>query len=195
MLQEGPRHVVPGHTRPIVGEQEAKQALTHYRDAIQFVFDKTIEGMNKGMTPDELVTYVQLPDSLANKDYLTEYYGAVAWSVRPSSKVTWVGLMVIPSILTRWPPKEEAQRMVALVGGEDKLLATAQQALDEKDYQWAATLTDYLLALDPNAAEPKLIKADALIGIAENMLTATGRNYTLSYALELKEEAEVSSKK
>ena len=50
-------------------------------------------------------------------------------------------------------------------------------------------------SLAPNAAEPKLVKADALIGIAENMLTATGRNYTLSYALELKEEAEASSKK
>ena len=195
MLQEGPRHVVPGHTRPIVGEQETRQALTHYRDAIQFVFDKTIEGMNQGMTPDELVTYVQLPDSLANKDYLTEYYGAVAWSVRSIFQGYLGWFDGNPINLDPLAPNEEAQRMVTLVGGEDQLLATAQKALDEKDYQWAATLTDYLLALDPNVAEPKLVKADALIGIAENMLTATGRNYTLSYALELKEEAETSSKK
>ncbi len=195
MLQEGPRHAVPGHTRPIVGEQETKQALTDYRDAIQFVFDKTIEGMNQGMTPDELVTYVQLPDSLANKDYLTEYYGAVAWSVRSIFQGYLGWFDGNPINLDPLAPKEEAQRMATLVGGEDKLLATAQQALDEQDYQWAATLTDYLLALNPNAAEPKRVKADALIGIAENMLTATGRNYTLSYALELKEEAEASSKK
>ncbi|MEQ9438658.1 MAG: alkyl/aryl-sulfatase [Cyclobacteriaceae bacterium] len=195
MLQEGPKHVVPGHTRPIIGERETSLALINYRDAIRFVFDKTIEGMNMGMTPDELVAYVQLPDSLANKDYLEEYYGAVAWSVRSIFHGYLGWFDGNPINLDPLAPKEEAQRMVTLVGGEDKLLATAQQALDEQDYQWAATLTDYLLALDPNAAEPKLIKADALIGIAENMLTATGRNYTLSYALELKEEAEASSKK
>ena len=135
-----------------------------------------------------------LPDSLANKDYLTEYYGAVAWSVRSIFQGYLGWFDSNPVNLDPLTPQEEAQRMVALAGGEDQL-ATTQQALGEKDYQWAATLTDYLLALAPNAAEPKLVKADALIGIAENMLTATGRNYTLSYALELKEEAKASSKK
>lgn len=195
MLLEKPEHVVPGHTRPIIGEKETRQALTDYRDAIRFVFNKTIEGMNLGMTPDELVAYVQLPDSLADKDYLTEYYGAVAWSVRSIFEGYLGWFDGNPINLNPLAPKEEAQRMVALVGGEGKLLATAQRALGEKDYQWAATLSDHLLALDPSAAEPKLLKANALIGIAENMLTATGRNYTLSYALELKKEAETSSKK
>ncbi|MDF1851990.1 MAG: alkyl/aryl-sulfatase [Verrucomicrobiales bacterium] len=42
MLAENPAHVVPGHTQPIVGEEKSVEVLTHYRDAIQFVFDKTI---------------------------------------------------------------------------------------------------------------------------------------------------------
>ncbi len=195
MRQEGPKYLVPGHTRPILGEQEAGQALTDYRDAIRFVFDKTIEGMNLGMTPDELVAHVKLPESLAEKDYLTEYYGAVAWSVRSIFEGYLGWFDGNPINLNPLAPKEEAHRMAALAGGEAKLLTTARQALDTKDYQWAATLCDHLLALDPNAAELKLLKANALIGIAENMLTATGRNYTLSYALELKREAEKSGKR
>jgi alkyl sulfatase BDS1-like metallo-beta-lactamase superfamily hydrolase len=77
MVQEGGAHLVAGHTRPISGVKEVKQVLTDYRDAVKFVHDKTVEGMNKGMTPDQLVEYVKLPAELANKDYLREYYGNV----------------------------------------------------------------------------------------------------------------------
>ena len=55
MLQHGAEVVVPGHTRPIFGAKSVHQALSDYRDAIRFVHDKTIEGMNQGLTPDELV--------------------------------------------------------------------------------------------------------------------------------------------
>jgi len=58
MLDENPEYLVPGHTRPVLGETKVRQVLTDYRDAIRFVFEKTIEGMNKGLTPDELVEYV-----------------------------------------------------------------------------------------------------------------------------------------
>ena len=78
LVQEGADHLVAGHTRPISGAKEVKQVLTDYRDAVRFVHDKTVEGMNKGMTPDQLVEYVKLPAELANKDYLREYYGNVA---------------------------------------------------------------------------------------------------------------------
>ena len=42
------------HTRPIVG-QDVSEALTLYRDAIQFVHDQTVRLMNKGLTPDEII--------------------------------------------------------------------------------------------------------------------------------------------
>ena len=44
--------LVGGHTKPIVGADEVKQVLGDYRDAVQFIHDKTVEGMNKGMTPN-----------------------------------------------------------------------------------------------------------------------------------------------
>jgi alkyl sulfatase BDS1-like metallo-beta-lactamase superfamily hydrolase len=64
----------------------------------------------------------------------------------------------------------------------------AAHALASKDYQWAAQLSDYLISLAP---EPKLAKADALTGLAENVLTATGRNYLLTVAMELRASANV----
>jgi len=82
MIKEKPEYLVSGHTRPIIGGEKIKEVMSNYRDAIRFVFDKTIEGMNKGMTPDELVDYVKLPAQIAEKDYLREYYGNVQWAVR-----------------------------------------------------------------------------------------------------------------
>lgn len=178
--------VMPGHTRPIKGRQEVKAALTDYRDAIKFVYDKTIEGMVNGMTPDELVEYVKLPKHLAEKDYLGEYYGSVAWGVRSifNGHVGWFDGN--PTRMDPLPPVEQAKRMAALVGGQGALLQAARNALGSGDEKWAAQLCDHLIALDPGGSAPRMLKADALSIQAEKMLTATGRNYMLTYAQELR---------
>ena len=82
LIALGAGHVVPGHTRPILGATSARDALTAYRDGIKSVFDQTLEGMRKGERPDELVANVKLPPHLAGSPYLQEYYGTVEWSVR-----------------------------------------------------------------------------------------------------------------
>ncbi len=189
MLQEGPQFLVCGHTRPITGKVKVAQALTDYRDAIRFVFDKTIEGMNKGLTPGELVDYVKLPKRFAHKDYLREYYGNIEWAVRSifAGHLGWFDGN--PSNLFPRSRREEAERVAKLAGGPDVLLQRAREALAEGDAQWAAQLCDHLLALDPQAAEPKTIKAGALAALAENLLTATGRNYYLTVAQELRRAA------
>lgn len=118
MLEVNAEHLVPGHTRTISGAGEVKQALTDYGDAIRFVFDKTIEGINKGMTPDELVEYVQLPDRLADKPYLQEYFGNIDWAVRAifTGHLGWFDGN--PTNLFPLPPREGSQRMMKLAGGE-----------------------------------------------------------------------------
>ncbi|MBP1740067.1 MAG: gloB 1 [Deltaproteobacteria bacterium] len=188
MLKEGAEVLVPGHTRPILGKEAVAEALTNYRDAIRFVFNKTIEGMNKWLTPDVLVDYVKLPPNLAEKDYLREYYGNVQWAVRSIFNGALGWFDGNPTRLFPLAPKEQAKRLAALAGGADALLAKARQAASEKDYPWAAELCDHLLALDPTAREPKLIKADALTALGEALLTATGRNYYLTVAQELRQE-------
>ena len=77
-----PAHLAPSHTRPVSGEQEVAEILTAYRDAIQFVHDQTIRGMNQGLTPDELVERIELPPHLRDHPWLRELYGTVEWSVR-----------------------------------------------------------------------------------------------------------------
>ena len=101
--------------------------LTDYRDAVQFIHDKTVEGINKGLTPDELVEYVQLPERLANKDYLQPFYGHPDWGVRTvfNGYLGWFDGNA--TNLFPLPPKAEAERMAKLAGGKDKLVASRQR--------------------------------------------------------------------
>lgn len=189
MLKENPDKLVPGHTRPITDKALVIEMLANYRDSIRFVFDKTIEGMNKGMTPDELVDFVKLPQKYADKDYLREYYGNIEWSVRSIFAGVLGWFDGNPTTLFSLPPADEAAKMADLAGGVDKLTAKAKQALSNGEAQWCAQLCDHLIALNPDSKEARLLKADALEKLAENRLTATARNYYLTVAQELRKVA------
>ncbi len=180
--------IVGGHTNPITGAGQVKQVLTDYHAAVQFIHDKTVEGINKGLTPDQLVQYVQLPEELTSKDYLQPFYGHPEWGVRTvfSGYLGWFDGN--PSNLFRLTPKDEAERLSKLLGGPDKLLAAARSALASGDNQWAAQLADHLLAIDADDKNAKQIKADALTKLASNMVNATARNYYLTVARELRDE-------
>ena len=182
LITLGAEHVVPGHTRPVSGEANVRQALTAYRDGIKFVYDQTLEGMKKGERPDELVAHVKLPPHLAESPYLQEYYGTVEWAVRAiySDHLGW-----FDGNATRLFPlseKERAQKIVALAGGVPQTLVRARGALAAGDFRWAAELTDVVLALDSVNADAKRLKAQALTELGERQTSANARNYYLSVA-------------
>ena len=79
--------------------------------------------------------------------------------------------------------------MARLAGGFDALSSHARKALENGESQWCAQLCDHLIALNPDSKEAKLLKAAALEALAEDLITATGRNYYLTVAQELRAEA------
>lgn len=186
MIEEGAETLVPGHTRPILGAGPVREVLTDYRDAVKFVHDKTVEGMNLGLTPDELVEFVKLPAHLAEKDSLQPFYGNVEWGVRSifSGYLGWFDGN--PTNLFPLTPKEQAQRIADLAGGAELLLQRGREAFERGDAQWAAQLADNLLALDSRSVPARTLKADALTVLGERCVTATGRNYYLTVAAEFR---------
>ncbi len=185
MIDLDPESVVPGHTRPVLGAAAVRAALSAYRDGIQSVLDQTLEGMRQGERPDELVQHVKLPPPLAENPYLQEFYGAVEWSVRGiyADRVGWFDGNATNLFPLLAP--DRAARLVGLVGGPDQVLARGRDALDARDFQWAAELADYVLATDSGNAEAKTLKAQALIALGERQVNAIARNYYLSSAMYL----------
>jgi alkyl sulfatase BDS1-like metallo-beta-lactamase superfamily hydrolase len=187
MLAEGPVHLVGGHTAPMLGN--AAEVLTNYRDAMQWVHDRTIEGAKQFMTPDELVEYAALPERLASLDYLADYYGSVWGTVRDiyAQDLGWFD--GDPLNLHRENPVRQAERMADLVGGADVLLSKAREALDADDPLGAAQLAQHVVRLRPDEPGPKLLMADALAILGERTFNAPARNYTLAYSNRLRRQA------
>ena len=182
MVDLGADHLVPGHTRPVLGSANVRAALTTYRDGIKSVLDQTLEGMKKGERPDELVQHVTLPPALAASPYLQEFYGTVAWSVRAiyADYAGWFDGN--PAKLFPLPEKDRAARVIELTGGREQVLPRASRALATKDFQWAAEPTDYVLAIDDGNVEARRLKAAALGELGERQISAIARNYYLSAA-------------
>jgi alkyl sulfatase BDS1-like metallo-beta-lactamase superfamily hydrolase len=186
-----PTHLAPSHTRPISGQEEVSEILTAYRDAIQFVHDQTIRGINQGLTPDELVEVVKLPPHLAEHPFLQEFYGTVEWSVRSvfSGYLGWFNGDA--ATLEPVDPDERAEGIASLAGGAESLQRAAAEALKQARYEWAAELASHLIRLDPKSTAAKQIKADALRALGRRHINANARNYYLTQALELEGEVEI----
>ena len=187
MVQENPLHVVGGHTTPMLGN--AVEVLTNYRDAMQWVLDRTIEGAKLYLTPDELVEYAALPPHLAELDYLADYYGSVWGTVRDiyAQDLGWFD--GDPLNLHRESPMRQSERMAELVGGVDVLWMKAREAMTVDDPLGAAQLAQHVIRLRPDDPAPKLLMADALDIIGERTFNAPARNYTLSSANRYRAQA------
>ena len=182
-----PEYLVPCHTRPIVGAERIREILTNYRDAIQYVHDQSIRGLNAGLTPDELAERIQLPPHLAEAPYLQPFYGKVSWSVRSmfTGNLGWFdGDAATLQPLTR---KEQAHLMARLAGGEQELGRQARVLLDEKNHQAALELTRHLIQLNPGNAQAKDIRIQALTALGEREQNPNARHYYLTEALEIRD--------
>jgi len=181
-----PKIIIPSHTEPIIGEEIIFQTLTDYRDAIQFVHDQTVRGMNKGLTPDELAETVILPEHLQRSEWLNEFYGKAEWSVRS----VFDGYMGFfdgnPTTLLPLDKKERAKNIERLAGGKEKLFAQIENASKQQEYQWLLELTDYYLTLYPNDENAIAHRINALIELGKAQSNPNARNYYLTCALELR---------
>ena len=189
MIAERPQVLVGGHTRPVIGADRVTEVLTHYRDGIASIFEQTIAGMNQGLTPDELVETVKLPSELAELDYLKPYYGNVEWAVRAifTGYLGWFDGN--PSNLFPLSPADEARRVA---GAGRRRGGAAHRGCSSVDFGSPMDGAVVRSPVGPRSAADAaamLLKADALDALARELLTATGRNYYMTTAMQLRRAA------
>jgi alkyl sulfatase BDS1-like metallo-beta-lactamase superfamily hydrolase len=182
MIELDAEVMIPQHTRPVIGADEIRKRLTDYRDAIQFVHDQTVRRINKGMTPDEIAAELQLPPHLANAPYLQPFYGRVDWAARAvfSGYLGWFS--GDPEDLLPLPEGRQAELIIELAGGTDRLKEAIAEAMERGEPEWALVLASHLRAAGDEEAE--VLRAAALTALGEREISATGRNYFLTSAAE-----------
>ena len=73
-----PEIVIPSHGPAIVGKDNVRAQFTKMRDAIVYVHDAVLKGMNEGKDVHTLMREIKLPPQLD----VGEGYGKISWSVR-----------------------------------------------------------------------------------------------------------------
>lgn len=188
LMAYAPEVLAPGHTSPIIGVDRIKTALSDYRDAIRHVVAETVAGMNAGLDPITIAANLCLPSGLADKPYLQEFYGSIAYASRAYFAGTLGWFDGNPTSLGRLPPEREARNFVELLGGPSGVLEAAKAALNSDDLQWAMELADRLILVNAEQNGARRVKISALRQIADQTVNAPTRNYYLLCARELEDE-------
>ena len=180
-------YVLPGHTKPLMGRDTVQEVLLNFRNAINYVLQETLKGMNKGLTADELSSKIKLPENLASLPYLGEFYGTVAWSVRSifNGYIGWFDGN--PTNLNKLPPKEYTLKMINLIGGAEKVITEIKRSLENQEAQWAIELCDLLIGANNEIRTGKQLKAEGLMALSKIETSANGRHYYIASAYELLE--------
>ena len=187
------RYLLPSHGRPVGGPSNVAAVLTAYRDAIQYVHDQTIRYMNQGYAPDQLVERVVLPPHLALHPWLNEHYGTVKQAVRDIYDRHFGWYHGDPWMLDPLPFQQRARRTVELMGGRDAVMGAAQDAIDAREFTWAAELLTPLIRMDNGDMQARELKAEAYRRWARNVDNVVWRNWSLAAATELEGENSVTA--
>jgi len=153
-----PEIVLSGHGEPIVGNAEVTRRLTRYRDAIQYVHDETVKGMNAGKDVFTLMQEIKLPPEYD----LTQMFGRVSWSVRGiyDGYAGWYDGN--QSSMYEIPASSVYPDLVKLAGGPEPLAKLALEKVEADKPVEALHLTDVILACDPKSAAALNVRIKAM---------------------------------
>lgn len=162
-----PEIVIPSHGMAIHGNAEIVKRLTRYRDAIQYVHDETVKGMNAGKDVWTLMNEIKLPPALD----IGESYGKLSWSVRGIYE-GYVGYFDLqPATMYETPASAVYPEVVKLSGGPDAIAKLAQARADAGQAVEALHLSEMALATDGNhhaALQAKLKALETLRARCKN---------------------------
>lgn len=158
-----PEIVLNGHGEPIFGHDEIARRLTRYRDAMQYVHDETVKGMNDGKDVYTLMQEIKLPAQYN----LSEIFGKVSWSVRGiyDGYAGWFDGN--PASMYEVPPSTVYPDLVKLAGGPDRVALLAREKLEAGKAVEALHLTDIALAADPKNTAALNVRIKAFENLRE----------------------------
>ncbi len=145
-----PAVLLPAHGAAITDPAEIRENLTVLADALEFIVDETIRGLNDGLRKDQIHASIQLPDALARHPTLnTQYVSAADVSKMVIRRYTgwWDD---VPSHWSPAPLPDRARAIVELAGGIDALAGRARELAD-RDLPLACHLADWAFLANPES--------------------------------------------
>lgn len=182
IIELAPEMIVPSHKNPVTDKAVIMNGLVKMRDAVRYVHDATVAGMNAGKTVEELMREIQLPPELA----LTQEHGKVSWAVKSIWEyyATWFHFDKTTELYG--VPQSAVYADITAGGGELRLQERAQEYTEAGEPLKALHLLDIVLGAQPQNAPALTTRKMALEQLLKEA-KATSRNsyeiYWLNYRL------------
>jgi alkyl sulfatase BDS1-like metallo-beta-lactamase superfamily hydrolase len=178
--------VISSHCWPQFGNEAGTQWLSAQRDNYRYLHDQTVRRMNQGATMAEIAESVPLPPQLAEEWSNHGYYGTYSHNSKAIYQFYLGWYDAVPANLHAHPPVARAARMVDALGGGERVIALARNAMAEGDYRWSSDLLQQLVFADPANAEARGLLADSYEQQGYQSESAIWRNQFLVAANELR---------
>jgi alkyl sulfatase BDS1-like metallo-beta-lactamase superfamily hydrolase len=149
-----PAILLPAHGEAITDTATIVENFSVLAEALQYIVDHTIDGLNAGKRKDQIYAAVQLPEHLATHPTLkVQYVTANDISKMVIKKYTgwWDD---IPSHWTPAPMEDQGNMIIELAGGNIPAITTYARGLIGQDIRLASHLTDWLFYARPD--DPKV---------------------------------------
>ncbi len=171
-----PEMIVPSHNDPVQGREQIGSDLLKMRNAVQYVHDATVAGMNAGKTVHELMEEIRLPPELA----LVQIHGRVSWAVKSIWEyyATWFHF---DSTTELYPiPVSRVRPELASLAGVDAIARAAAAHVELGENLEALHLLEVALAGDPTHRPALETRRKALV----NLLAKAKAEFQNSYEMD-----------
>ena len=143
MAKSGAEVLLPGHGVPVFGLTRVRQVLLDTAEYLQSLYDQTVAMMNQGASLGQIVDAVMPPAHLAAKPYLQAVYDEPQFIVRNIWRLEGGWYEGLPSQLKPASLTAQAQEVVTLTGGIERLMSRAREKFQQGELALAAHLIDW----------------------------------------------------
>jgi len=140
IINFAPKLILPSHLAPVTGSERIVADVVRIRDAVQWVHDQTVAGMNEGKTVGELMMDIRLPSHLS----LSQTHGKVSWAVKSIWEyyATWFHFDRTSELYAT--PQSAVLADLALAIDEAKIRQRIDAAVEEREWERALHLLELL---------------------------------------------------
>jgi alkyl sulfatase BDS1-like metallo-beta-lactamase superfamily hydrolase len=175
LIALNPDVILPSHLDPTIGTEKIRKGMQRIRDAVQYVHDETIAGMNAGKTVNQLMKEIKLPPNLE----LVQNHGRVDWAVK-SIWEYYMGWFRFESTTELYPiPAQDVYADLAQIAGNENLIALANNYLIQGEPVKTLHITEIALAGDPQNSSALALRDQALVELLERAENGLRNDYEI----------------
>ncbi|MEP1472885.1 MAG: MBL fold metallo-hydrolase [Halieaceae bacterium] len=152
--------LLPAHGAPITEPATIVEYFTILAEALQYVVDVTIEGLNAGKRKDLIYGAIELPEHLASHPTLNVQYVSVSDISKMVIKKYTGWWDDIPSHWTPASMEDQGEMIIELAGGNIPATVEYARGLIATDIRLASHLTDWLFYARPDDADVQQLVFD-----------------------------------